>query len=96
MIISFSGHRDIGGEVSVRNLTYIKVEEEVEKLLLELKPEKILSGMALGFDTIACDLAIKLNIKYEAIVPFRGQEKSWPKESQKKYFNLLEIGRAHV
>lgn len=90
MILGVSGHREIGNEVSIKNAEYIRVEVEAEKIITQLNPTKIISGMALGFDTLIVDLCLKLNIPYIAAVPFRGQEKGWSKEIQKKYFNLLE------
>lgn len=52
MIISFTGHRNIGG-YTIPNPTYNKVKAEIESLLLDLKPDKILSGMAIGADMLA-------------------------------------------
>lgn len=48
MIIAGTGHRPskLGGFI-LPNPTYIKVCKKIEDHLLELKPEKVLSGMAL-------------------------------------------------
>ena len=47
MIVAFTGHRPqkLGG-YKLPNPTYIKVCQEIESTLKELKPEKVISGMA--------------------------------------------------
>jgi uncharacterized phage-like protein YoqJ len=91
MIIAFTGHRPnkLGG-YKLPNPTYIHICQQIEKHLIELKPEKIISGMALGIDQWAANIAVKLNIPFVAAIPFEGQEKAWPASSQKTYFNLLK------
>jgi uncharacterized phage-like protein YoqJ len=80
-IIGITGHR------KVNNIQ--KVEEDLTKIFLELKPDKIISGAAIGFDQITMKVAIKLNIPFIAAVPFKGQEVKWPEHIQKEYFELL-------
>lgn len=49
MIVAFTGHRpDKLGGYKLPNPTYVKVCQQIETKLVELKPEKIISGMALG------------------------------------------------
>jgi uncharacterized phage-like protein YoqJ len=90
MIISFTGSRPpkIGG-YKLPNPTYIHVCQQLDKILKELKPEKCISGMALGFDSYAANVCIKLEIPFVAAIPFIGQEKAWPESSQKTYQKLL-------
>lgn len=90
MIIAITGHRPpkLGG-YKLPNPTYNKVYQAIEKLLLELKPEKCLSGMALGADQYFANICIGLSIPFVAIVPFEGQENAWPEQSQKTYQALL-------
>lgn len=90
MIIGFTGHRpDKLGGYKVPNPIYIKVCNEIERLLKELQPEKIISGMALGVDQWAAYIAFKLKIPFVAAVPFEGQEIKWPAKSQELYHKLL-------
>jgi uncharacterized phage-like protein YoqJ len=88
--VAFSGHRPnkIGG-FKLPNPTYIHICRQIDKTLKELQPEKIISGMALGIDQWAANIAIKLNIPFLAAIPFEGQEKAWPASSQKTYHALL-------
>jgi uncharacterized phage-like protein YoqJ len=90
MIVAFTGHRPnkLGG-YNLPNPTYIKVCLEIDKHLRELKPEKVISGMALGVDQWAANIAIKLQIPLLAAVPFEGQEKKWPEHSRIIYQKLL-------
>lgn len=91
MIVSFTGHRpDKLGGYKLPNPTYLHVCREIDKTLRELQPEKIISGMALGVDQWAANIAIKLGIPFIAAVPFIGQEKAWPLPSQKIFNKLLE------
>lgn len=91
MIVAFTGHRPnkLGG-FKLPNPIYNYVCQQIEKTLLELKPEKVISGMALGVDQWAANVAIKLGIPFLAAVPFEGQERAWPEASQKVFHKLLD------
>jgi len=90
MIISFTGHRPekIGG-YKTPNPIYNYVYEQLTNKLLELKPSKCITGMALGVDTIAAELCLSLNIPFVAAIPFIGQESAWNKDQQQIYNDLL-------
>lgn len=90
MIVAFSGHRPqrLGG-FSLPNPTYIKVCKAIDAKLRELKPTKVICGMALGVDSWAANIAIKLDIPFIAAVPFEGHERKWPESSQKTFHKLL-------
>ena len=91
MIIAFSGHRPgkLGG-YNLPNPTYIKICKAIDAQLKELKPNKVISGMALGIDQWAANIAIKLEIPFIAAIPFKGQEGKWPKSSQVIFNKLLK------
>lgn len=90
MIAAFAGHRpDKLGGYKLPNPTYIKVCKKLEAALIELKPEKCISGMALGIDQWAASICIKLGIPFIAAIPFVGQERVWPEESKRIYKILL-------
>lgn len=90
-MVAFTGHRPqkIGG-FNTPNPIYNFINNEITRTLIDLKPTKAISGMALGIDQIAVEVCIKLGIPFIAAVPFKGQELAWPIASQKKYFELLE------
>src|SRR3546814_11284050 len=50
--------------------------------------------MALGWDTAWALAALDLGVPLTAAVPFSGQEKSWPAESQRRFHSILERAAA--
>lgn len=58
--------------------------------LEELKPARVISGMALGVDTWLAHEALKRGISVTAAIPFEGQERMWPEEHQQVYRTILE------
>lgn len=97
MIVAFTGHRPnkLGG-YKLPNPTYLYVCQQIEKTLIELKPEKVISGMALGIDQWAANIAWKLKIPFIAAVPFEGQETAWPQASQKTFQSLIRLANEVV
>jgi len=92
MIIGFTGHRKLGG-YKIPNPTYNYVEKQIKKVLVQNFPkgvDKIVSGMAIGADTLAVKIAIELGIPFIAAIPFAGQESKWPKFVQEEYRALLK------
>ena len=79
----------IGG-FYIPNPTYNYVYRQIKKYLLELKPEKVISGMALGTDQIFAHIATTLDIPFIAAVPFEGQEAAWNDKHQAIYHRLLK------
>jgi uncharacterized phage-like protein YoqJ len=97
MIIAFTGHRpDKLGGYKLPNPTYIKVCREIDSLLRELRPDNIITGMALGIDQWAASVAHKLGIPFVAAIPFEGQEKAWPLKSQRTYRLLRRLAVEEV
>jgi len=96
-IIAITGHRppEIGG-FQLPNPTYNYICQEIEKILLKEKPIMAVSGMALGVDWYFINVCLKLKIPYLAAIPFEGQEKAWPKESQKTYNLLRKLAKAEI
>lgn len=97
MIVAFTGHRpDKLGGYKIPNPTYIKVCQRIDVALKELKPEKVITGMALGVDQWAAMIAHKLGIPYLAAIPFKKQESKWPAESQRIYNILRKLATEEV
>jgi uncharacterized phage-like protein YoqJ len=90
MIVSFSGHRPnkLGGWI-LPNPTYNHICKEIQRILLELNPTKVISGMALGIDQWAAFICVKNGIPFTAAIPFEGQESAWPLKSRATYKALL-------
>lgn len=97
MIVAFTGHRpDKLGGYKLPNDTYIKVCQKIDKTLRELKPEKVITGMALGVDQWAAVVAHKIGIPFLAAIPFENQEMKWPEGSQKTYRLLRKLASEEV
>jgi uncharacterized phage-like protein YoqJ len=90
VIVAVTGHRPpkIGGW-NPENPLRRWVRAQIEEVLLDLKPERAITGMALGVDQEFADVCIDLNIPYVAAVPFEGQEQVWPDKAQRLYHQLL-------
>ena len=89
MIVCATGHRPnkLGGYgLDVKT----KLEQLAFTWLEEHKPDKAISGMALGWDQAFARAAIELNIPLVAAIPFTGQEQAWPDSSQKEWKRLVD------
>jgi uncharacterized phage-like protein YoqJ len=91
MIVGITGHRPTGiGGFSIPNPIYNRVKQQITESFIESKPDKIITGMALGTDTLAANIAIELGIPFIAAVPFKEQPSRWPFSSKQIYEKLLE------
>ncbi len=54
-----------------------------------LRPKRVISGMALGWDQALATAAVDLGIPFVAAVPFEGQEARWPESSQRELAALI-------
>lgn len=92
MIISATGHRPnkLGGyDTKISNILFDVAEDWITGT--DLSITKIISGMALGWDQTVAWAAYNLNIPFIAAVPFEGQERMWPSQSQRNYQYLLKV-----
>ena len=92
MVIGVTGHRPdkLGNEWDGVGPISDFVRTELQKQIDCLNPDCIITGMALGVDTIFAELAIKNNIPIQAALPFRGQQSKWSQQAQEKYFEILQ------
>lgn len=90
MKVAGTGHRPdkLGGYTPEVMENLVKVAEDYLRKFEEIPV--VISGMALGWDQALAQAAINCNCPLHAYVPFAGQEKAWPIESQKYYNKLLE------
>ena len=92
MIIAVSGHRPQKcGGFKIPNPTHNYICHNIERILLEEKPNKVISGMALGVDQSFARIAYKLNIPFIAAIPFVGQQSIWPTTAQELYKEILSL-----
>lgn len=95
MIIGISGHRpdklpDKKTGYNLNNPVYKYIRKELENVFSKLKPDTVISGMALGVDSLCAEICIEKKIPFIASVPFKGQELYWSLSDRNRYFYLLE------
>jgi uncharacterized phage-like protein YoqJ len=90
-IMAFTGHRPdkLGREYDYDGPYSNYLRSQFKHILLTRRPRQVISGMALGVDTLACQVALVLEIPVLASIPFEGQECRWPRKSQDLYNSLL-------
>lgn len=92
MKLAVTGHRPdkLGNDYKLESPLIQWIKTEIEAIIKRVQPELMISGMALGIDTLFAKLAVSNDIPLIAAVPFSGQEAKWPKESRELYSELLE------
>lgn len=88
MIIAGTGHRT--QHIGKGNPSRIedRLFELAQATVKKLKPSKVISGMALGWDIALAQAAIWESVPLVAAIPFVGQESRW-KPAQKDHYHLL-------
>ncbi len=71
------------------SLTSIKLYDFARRYLETYRPDRFISGMALGWDTACARACVSLGIPFIAAIPFVGQESQWPESSRRIYADLL-------
>ena len=96
MIIAGTGHRPnkLGG---YGDDIYQKLVQLAMTYLKETRPERVISGMALGWDQALAEAALGSDIRLTAAIPFKGQENKWYPSNTVNYNKLLELAdRIHI
>ena len=70
-------------------LSHIALSITADFLLSYYRPQAVISGVALGWDTAVAECAINRGIDPIAAIPFEGQEKRWFKADRDQYWQLL-------
>lgn len=88
MIVAGTGHRmeKLGGYNST---TERKVLTVARQAIAELKPSKVISGMALGWDQALALTALENSIPLICAVPLKGFQRKWPMSSQHAFTDIL-------
>lgn len=86
--VAFTGHR------SYRHEADLRLRQTIEALWRAGR-RCFLSGMAMGFDMAAAEAVLELrerwrDLRLVAVVPFRGQERLFPEEEQRRFNRILE------
>lgn len=95
MIIGVTGHRpDKLYGYDLNNIRYINMKNYFKSTFINKKCDEVISGMALGVDTIVAISILELkeegyNIKLTCALPCRNQESKWIKQSIDLYHTIL-------
>lgn len=94
MIIAGTGHRPaalggLGLTVVEKDRWYANGAAIAFAYLKHRKPERVISGMALGWDMMLAQGALDAGIPLTAAVPFDGQDTIWPGSDRARYAKLL-------
>lgn len=90
VILAGTGHRPDKISGGYSEVARVRLVDFAEIILRETKPDRVVSGMALGWDQALVEAALRLNIPFVAALPFGGQELTWPTASQERYRELLK------
>lgn len=87
-VIAVTGHRPhkLGGYDQAIFDALVKLASEK----LSWRPERVITGMALGWDQAVAQACIDLSIPFTAAVPFSGQSNNWPQPAQDFYASLMD------
>lgn len=88
--VAVTGHRPgdlFGYDLAAPGWQWLR--GELRSLLAELGATEAVSGMALGVDQVFAEVALDAGVPLAAYVPFAGQDRIWPTESQVAYRALL-------
>ncbi len=90
-ILGITGHRPdkLGGYNNFTNLS-APLKFQMSMFFQNKAPARIISGMAVGVDQGAVEMALNLDIKVTAMLPCVNQGKLWPYTIQCHYHDLLE------
>lgn len=97
MVLGITGHRPnkLGGYNDATNRS-TAIKAILRTIYAQSNPSCVVSGMALGVDQWAAEVALDRGINILALIPCAGQDAMWPEESKKKYAELLDrIMQAH-
>jgi len=86
VILGVTGHRDLCGKDARLHQYVLGFCEMAKRIDAAFE---VITGMALGFDTIVADVCLELGVPFTAAIPFDKQEECWSLEQQDHYWDLL-------
>jgi uncharacterized phage-like protein YoqJ len=94
MIVAVTGHRPDKlpeGYNGEHKPIRMALSEALDEVCVEYgNIERMLSGMALGFDQIACEVALNKHVLITGCIPCFNQDRKWIDESKKYYRELIK------
>lgn len=92
MKIAITGHRPnkLSNDYDLTSPLISRIKMTLRAIISEYMPTQMISGMALGIDTLWAELAIEYNIPLIAAIPCYNQEVKWLQKSKERYYKILE------
>lgn len=96
--IAITGHRPnkLGNDYELKSPLVNKIKAEIEIIISREKPDYLISGMALGIDTLFAQISITKGIPLVAALPCINQDKMWVQESKEIYNRILNHPKTHT
>lgn len=91
MRIAITGHRPnkLWNDYDLTSPGMQSIKATLERAIAKFCPTLMISGMALGIDTLWAELAIENRIPLLACTPCWGQERKWPERSQDRFNKII-------
>ena len=92
MKIAITGHRPnkLGNDYDLTSPLIQTIEAELQTIINGLRPTLMISGMALGIDTLWAELAIENEIPFIAAIPCENQCERWIQKSKDRYGSIIQ------
>lgn len=92
MKIAITGHRPnkLWNDYELNSIGMKKIKTTLQAMISKLKPTTMISGMALGIDTLWAELAIENQIPLIAAIPCFDHSNKWIQTSVDRYKRILE------
>lgn len=98
IVLAATGHRPhkLDNDYDLVTELTKRIMDRVRDVVKEKKPSKMISGMALGFDTMFALVAIELDLPLIAAIPCDNQDKMWPQKSKNLYHKILSYPKCEA
>lgn len=80
-----------GRQDYVRKLARAELRKLAEQELKTIAPERVLTGMALGWDQVVAEACLNLSIPFLAYIPCDNQDAPWMQADKIRYQHLLGL-----
>ncbi len=92
MKIAITGHRPnkLGNDYDLTSPLIAKIKKIIIEILKEHEPDTLISGMALGIDTLFAKIAIEQKINLIAAIPCGNQSQFWTDKAKDEYNSIIK------
>lgn len=92
MKIAITGHRPnkLGNDYNLTSPLIMAIKAKILDIITPYGKPTLISGMALGIDTLFAQIAIEQDMPLIAAIPFVGQQSAWPISSQLRWQKIID------